>query len=242
VKRAPKAGRRVDRQRGFTLIEVLAALAISSVIIMAVAALIHDVARHFDRGTRGVQEAERLMLAVERLAQDLNSARFAVWTGESGAALAFTGEPAADDKPARVVFVGNASVTTGPQGQEVVTLTVERAGEVSRLVRRRSPWIGPRMRADEVSPQDAVVLIEGRFDISFVFGRIASDGGLSWSSSWIGETTLPRFVRLMLIDRATGADLLGEADFVVRADAPAACGRFDAGPGCLTAALTEAGR
>src|ERR1700682_1593520 len=39
---------------GFTLIEVLAAFAIASVIILATAALTRDVALHFDRGTRGV--------------------------------------------------------------------------------------------------------------------------------------------------------------------------------------------
>jgi prepilin-type N-terminal cleavage/methylation domain-containing protein len=242
VRRARRGGRRADREDGFTLIEVLAALAIASVIIMALASLIYDVARHFDRGTRGVQEAERLMLAIERLAQDFASARFAVWTGENGAALAFTGEPAADDRPARIVFVGNAGITTGPQGEEVVTLTVERSGDVSRLVRRRSPWTGPRMRPEQASPQDAVVLLEGRYDIAFVFGRVAPAGGLSWSPSWIGETTPPRFVRLMLLDRATGADLLGEADFVVRADAPAGCGSPDASPGCLSSALAGAAR
>src|SRR5215471_5974211 len=83
-----------DRRAGFTLIEVLAALAVGSVIIMATAALIHDVARHFDRGTRRAQEAERLMLAVERLAQDFNSARFVGWTIEGKPAVAFSGEPA----------------------------------------------------------------------------------------------------------------------------------------------------
>ena len=103
MKRVP----RDDRRAGFTLIEVLAALAIGSVIIMATAALIHDVARHFDRGTRGAQEAERLMLAVERLAQDFNSARFVGWTTEGGPAVAFTGEPASRDRPAKIMFVGN---------------------------------------------------------------------------------------------------------------------------------------
>jgi prepilin-type N-terminal cleavage/methylation domain-containing protein len=240
VRRPPIAGRRAHRQRGFTLIEVLAALAIASVIIMAVGALIFDVARHFDRGTRSVQEAERLMLAIERLAQDFNSARFVTWTGNNGAALAFTGEPAAADKPARIVMVANAGITTGPQGEEIVTLTVERAGEVRRLVRRRSPWAGPWMRPDRVSPQDPVVLIEGRFDIAFVFGRVTPGGGLSWSQSWIGETSLPRFARLRLLDPETGSDLLGEADFVLRADAPAGCGRPGAGTGCLASALADA--
>src|SRR5215813_14475772 len=71
VKRMPPN----DRRAGFTLIEVLAALAIGSVIILATGALIHDVAGHFDRGTRRAQAAERLMLAVERLAQDFNAVR-----------------------------------------------------------------------------------------------------------------------------------------------------------------------
>jgi len=223
MKRVP----RDDRRAGFTLIEVLAALAIGSVIIMATAALIHDVARHFDRGTRGAQEAERLMLAVERLAQDFNSARFVGWTTEGGPAVA---------------FVGNAGIMAGPQGEEVVALTVEPAGEVTRLVRRRAAWAGPRTRLEEVSPRDAVVLVEGALDIAFIFGRIAPGGALAWSESWIGQTTLPRFVRLILRDRTTGSDLLGEADFVVRADAPPGCGRPDAGASCLSPVWTGAAR
>src|SRR3954454_24666968 len=79
---------------GFTLVEVLAALAIASVIIMASAALIHNVALFFDRGTRAVTEAERLMLAVERLAGDFGSARFVPRrTEQRTAAAAFAGEP-----------------------------------------------------------------------------------------------------------------------------------------------------
>ena len=57
------ARRRVERQGGFTLVEVLAALAITSVIIAATVGLTHNVALYFDRGTRGVAEGERLLLA-----------------------------------------------------------------------------------------------------------------------------------------------------------------------------------
>src|SRR5438270_13267752 len=88
---------------GFTLVEVLAALAIASVIIMASAALIHNVALFFDRGTRGVTEAERLMLAVERLAGDFGSARFVWRRTEYGAAAAFAAEQAGRARPGRVV-------------------------------------------------------------------------------------------------------------------------------------------
>ena len=221
---------------GFTLVEALAALAIASVIIMASAALVHNVAL-FDRGTRGVSEAEGLMLAVGRLAGDFGSARFVWRRTEDGAAAAFAAEQASSERPASVVFVGAGRSTSGARADDdLISLRIEEDGEVRRLVRRRATWPGPRMRFEDVSLQDPVVLIEGRLDISFVFGRVTPDGALAWYASWVGERALPRYVRLILRDRVTGADLLGEADFVVQANAPAACGRADASLICLSAA------
>src|SRR6266478_201758 len=98
MKRVP----RDDRRAGFTLIEVLAALAAGSVIIMATAALIHDVAPHFDRGTRGAQEAERRMLGFERLAQEFTSSRFVGWSTEGGPVVAFPGGPSSRRRPPAV--------------------------------------------------------------------------------------------------------------------------------------------
>jgi prepilin-type N-terminal cleavage/methylation domain-containing protein len=221
---------------GFTLIEVLAALAIASVIIMASTALIHNVALFFDRGTRNVTEAERLMLAVERLAGDFSSARFVSRRTEQGtAAIAFAGEPSG------IVFVGAGRAISGSLDDDLISLVVERDGEVSRLLRRRATWAGPRARFEDVTTKDPVVLIEGRLDVSFVFGRFAQDGSLAWSASWAGEKALPQYVRLNLRDRATGANLLGEADFVIRANAPAACGQADAAAACLSIATSTPG-
>jgi prepilin-type N-terminal cleavage/methylation domain-containing protein len=230
------------RRDGFTLIEVLAALAISSVIIAATVTLIHMVAGNFDRGTRGVDAADGLMLAVQRLASDFSAARYTVWTTQTGFAVAFKAERADGEKPARIVFVSERRSESKLPIDEVVSLTIEQTDETTRLVRRRAAWTGPDMLIDHMSPQDAVVLLEGDLDISFVFGQLAPGRGLVWSTAWIGETTLPRFVRLVLRDRATGANPVGEADFIVRADAPLACGRSDAGTDCLSHPLPAARR
>lgn len=221
---------------GFTLIEVLAALAIASVIILASAALIHNIALFFDRGTRSVTEAERLMLAVERLAGDFSSARFVSRRIEQGtAAAAFAGEPAG------VVFVSGGRDASGSLDDDLISLAVEQDGGISRLVRRRAIWPGPRARFEDVRLKDPVVLIEGKFAISFVFGRFAPDGALAWSTKWAEERALPQYVRLDLRDRATGANLLGEADFVIRANAPASCGHADAVVTCLSVTTSTPG-
>lgn len=221
---------------GFTLIEVLAALAIASVIIMASAALVHNVALFFDRGTRQVTEAERLMLAVERLAGDLGSARFVSRRAQAGGpTVAFNGEPGG------IVFVAAGRVASDSLDDDLIRLSVEQEGDVSRLVRRQAAWPGPPARFEDVAPKDPVVLLEGRLDISFVFGRFEPDGSLAWQTTWAGEKVLPHYVRLNLRDRTTGANLLGEADFVIRANAPAACGQPDAVVSCLAVATSAPG-
>lgn len=231
-KRRTRAGR-----AGFTLIEVLAALAIASVIILASTTLIHNVAFFFDRGTRGAADAERIMLAVQRLASDFGSARFVPRRTEDGsAAIAFAAEPATSERPGGISFVAAARAGLGAGAEsELINLSIERDGEINRLVRRRAAWPAPRARFEDTALQDSVILLEGRLDMSFVFGRVTPNGGLSWYASWTAEQVLPRYVRLILRDRTTGTDLLGEADFLVRANAPATCGQAEAAVGCLSA-------
>jgi hypothetical protein len=231
--------RSVATIRGFTLIEALAMLAIGSVLIIATTSLVHDVAGNFDRGTHGASEGERIMLAVERLAQDFGSARFVLWDDADGPAAAFAAEAASGGDPAKIAFVSSATVMTGPQGDDVVTLTIEPKDDGMRLVRRRAEWKGSHMHLGDAVPRDPVVLIEGKLDIGFLFARVMPDGALQWSSNWVDRASMPRFVRLMLREPATGRDLLGEADFVVRADAPASCGRPVATPSCLGMALND---
>ena len=221
-------------QDGFTLIEALAALAISSVIIVACAALVHDVALHFDRGSRTVDVAERFILVTDRLAADFGSARQVARRTETGPAIAFAAEPGDTQKPGKIVFVGAAPVASAPSGDQVVMLTFERDDDIMRVVRRSAPWGGPTTSFEDVAPDNPVVLIEGKWDISFLLGRLAPGAALTWHTGWSGESTLPRFVRL-LVRGASGRDVLGEADFVIRADAPVACGRPDAAIGCLAA-------
>ena len=222
-------------QQGFTLVEVLAALAIASVIIMATAALMHNVVFAFDRGTSRVSAGERLVLAADRLAADLASARFVAQGTAAGAAAAFVGEPM------KITFIGAGMIDPARRqdgvasaAPEIVSVTIEDADGTTQVIRRRAAWLDPRARLQDVALRDEVVLVAGRFDATFGFARTGPDGALTWSGSWAGEPNLPRMVKLSLRDRASGIDLLGGAEFVIRADAPRACARAGAGADCLS--------
>jgi general secretion pathway protein J len=222
----------LSRQRhaehGFTLIEVLAALAIGSAVIAATAALVHNVALNFDRGTGLAGKADQLLLAAERLAADFRSARLVPQGRDTNAGAAFVGEPS------QVRFVAAGGIASIRRGEEVVVLTVEDIDGVSHLVRRRAPWLGLRSSFEAISPGDPIDLLEGQVDIAFAFGSRAIDGSLTWSGTWSGQQLLPQLVRLTVKDRASGAELLPGMQFTLRADAPIGCAQPGAKVDCLT--------
>jgi prepilin-type N-terminal cleavage/methylation domain-containing protein len=222
-------------EHGFTLIEVLAALAIGSAVIAATVTLIHNVALSFDRGTALAGKADQLLLATERLAADFRSARPAQRSSGANAAVAFVGEPS------QVKFIAAGGAASSQQGEEVITLTVEDIEGASHLVRRRARWLGPRAPFESVGVGDPVDLMEGLVDIVFAFGSVAADGNLTWSDSWSGRPLLPRLVRLTVRDRASGAELLPSMQFTLRADAPLTCARPGAKTSCLTGERTAPG-
>jgi type II secretion system protein J len=231
--------RSAKSRAGFTLIETLAALAITATIILSTGALLYQNVFFFDRGTRNVDRSEQLALAVDALTRDFGAARFVLQRDAGAAKAVFTGTPESEDGVAKILFITGGGREAGPQGEEVVSLTVEQGDEQTQLVRRRVPWLGPRMHLEDVQPRDPVILLKGKFFISFGFSELTKEGKIVWHDRWTGENGLPRSVRLN-VRNEEGADLLVGAEFPVRADASAAC--VAGGADCLSlAAKTNQG-
>jgi hypothetical protein len=224
---------------GFTLIEALAALAITATIILSTGGLLYQNIFFFDRGTRIVDQSEQLALAVDALTRDLGAARFVVQKHANVARAAFTGTPDSADGPAKILFITSGGKEAGSQGEEVVSITVEQGDEFTQLVRRRAPWLGPRVHLEDAQPSDPVILLKGKFSISFRFSELTKEGKIVWHDSWTGETGLPHAIRLN-VRNEEGADLLVGAEFPVHADASAACAAGETD--CLSlAAKTDQG-
>ena len=137
-------------KQGFTLIEVLAALAVASVIVIAATALLHNVVLTFDRGANRVSAGERLSLAADRLAADIGSARFMLQGTGPGAVAAFMGAPT------KITFIGAALIDPVSRREgvadervpppEVVSIAIEAGEETTAAATARSAAGSPMRR------------------------------------------------------------------------------------------------
>jgi len=230
-----RLAKHIRRRGGFSLIELLAAIAIGAVIIAAVAGLTYNVAFHFDRGTRVVGNTEQLVLAVDRLASDIGSARYTQFDTNRGVVAGFSGTQS------RIVLIAAARVASRQTADDVIDFTIENGDKLSRIIRRRAPWTGPRMPMDKIDFQDTVTLLEGPYQIAVEYGYFASEEKITWVEKWDGEKTMPRFIRLNVRDRVTKDDVMSEMTFALRADAPNICAASDSNPSCLTGVPVASG-
>jgi prepilin-type N-terminal cleavage/methylation domain-containing protein len=216
---------------GFTLAEMLVAMAISSTVILSSGMLIHQTVFFFDRGTNIIDENEALALAVDRLVRDFAAVRFVVTkigsAGDSGLppervkAIFIAG--AASEGATSLMFITAGGYNTDAQGEEVVKLSVEETEGATKLMRRQAAWPGPIVPLETVSLGDPVILLKGQFAISFSYGELTKGGELLWNDRWTGDKGLPHSVRMNLRDKVTDADLVPAIEFGIRADAPPSC-------------------
>ncbi|MFG1479814.1 prepilin-type N-terminal cleavage/methylation domain-containing protein [Xanthobacter sp. V4C-4] len=226
---------------GFTLVEVLVALALAGLVVSALATLTRQWLPNWRRGFERVEAAERVGLALGRVAADLSVV-------EAVPASLERPRPLFDGAPSSITFVRTALGPHAPPGLEIVRLGPGADG--AGLVRSAAPY-APRRSEEPLGVFGAPVRVLGaayRLDFSYS-GR---DG--LWLGSWSDLDELPRAVRVVVRDGRTGRALDVSTVVVVRAELPADCvseatrqgcgaiaGRGAAGPGAGKGAQTGPG-
>ncbi len=222
--------RRLADEAGFTLIEVLVATLLMTVILAALATVTAQWLPNWNRGMARVQRAERLALGLDRIVADLSVAEMVPINGDAKVPL-FEGSELA------VTFVRTAVGPNTRPGLEIIRLVEKADSEGLALVRERAPFSPTAVAMRKSASPIQVVLIRSPFRVTFSY----AGPDQVWQPDWRGQMQLPDKIRIAVRNSATG-QLLGVSSATARSRQR--LGRMRAGEKCggMPECAPEAGR
>lgn len=185
--------------RGFTLLELLVAITIFSLVIAVLFSGYRLGVRSWELGERTHEAVAELRLAGAFVRRHAAQA-FPLAISENRAwRLWFTGEPE------RLVFITAMPAYLGQGGMYQMTLEIEDADEDRKLTVARR-LLHPDADSGKPGVDDrprplAVGLESATFDY---FGVSSDESVASWHRSWVDQQRLPELVRLRLTSRQLG--------------------------------------
>ena len=212
-------------EAGFTLIEVLVATLLMTVILAALATVTAQWLPNWNRGMARVQRAERLALGLDRIVADLSVAEMVPINGDAKVPL-FEGSELA------VTFVRTAVGPNTRPGLEIIRL-VEKADSKGLVLVRERASFSPRPSDAQIRFADSVVLIPPPFRVTFSY----AGPDQVWQPDWRGQMQLPDKIRIAVRNSATGQLLGASSAILVHDNAWAECARAKNAAACLNARL-----
>lgn len=181
-----------SRNAGFTLFEMLVAVAVMGLIMSLFATVTARWLPDWGRGLVRVQRNEQIMIAFDRVAADIAAAEYV-------AAAYPDPKPLFEGDEQSVTFVRSALGPNSRPGLEIVRIveTVDATGQV--LVRLRAPYTPSGVDGGlfgKVAFGDPVVLLRAPFRVSFAFAGTDR----VWRNAWIRKDALPSVVRFTVRD------------------------------------------
>jgi general secretion pathway protein J len=202
-----------DGEAGFSLIEVLVALALMGLVLSSLATITAQWLPAWNRGVDRIQRTEMLGLALRRISDDLAAAEFVYANREQR-------QPLFEGSELAVTFVRSAIGPNAPRGLDVVRIGETANGRDLLLLRSRarfapspvgaSPW-------DYLHLTDPVVLLGPPFRLSFAY----ADRDLVWQPVWHDVERLPAMVRVTVRDAVRGGETTMSSVVAIHVDAPA---------------------
>ena len=202
---SPRPGR-----AGFSLVEVLAALAATVLLVGAFSPFAAQLIGSWGRGARTAETVDMMTTAQARLGHDVGAAVPMFLTRGDRTSMLFLG------KAGYVIFPAATGFGPGRGGFELVSLSVEAAEGRTVLMRRRAP-LGAD--PDAGGFRDGVVLFEGNYRMAFAY--VGADGVRR--EEWLDRPELPARVELSVVGADGRQALAAPLVFAIGADYPAAC-------------------
>lgn len=210
----PPVGRQggpAGRRAGFSLLEVLVALAMTVLLVVTFAPFASQLILGWGRGARTAELVDMLTRGNDRLARDLLSVVPMTLTRGETTSMIFRGGPG------YVVFATATGFGPGRGGIELVSFGIEQDGPAGQaIVRRRAPLRDAAPTASGF--KDPVTLLTGPYQYRFDY--VAADG--TKVADWQDRRDMPARVELTILT-PTGPLLPLPLSFFVPADLSAAC-------------------
>jgi general secretion pathway protein J len=206
---------------GFTLIEALVALALTGLVLSALATLTAQWLPNWNHGIDRIQRTEVVGIAMQRIAADLAAAEYISASGDKK-------RPLFDGSALSVTFVRTA---LGPNAG--IGLDVVRIGETMdqghfATLRSRAPFtpLPPGVSpSEQIHVSDPVVLLRAPLRLSFSY---AGPDHL-FRDSWTDMDKLPALIMLTVREAGSGRVLSVSTVTTVHVDAAASAGKSDDG-------------
>lgn len=209
---------------GFTLIETLVALALTGLVLSALANITSQWLPNWNRGIDRIQRSESIGLALQRLSADLAAAEYVPASREQR-------QPLFEGSELSVTFVRTALGPNARPGLDVVRIgeTTDRQELVTVRSRASFAPLEPGSTlSEQIHTGDPVVLLRAPYRLSFSYaGR-----DRIWKSSWHDADRLPAAIMLTVRDAASERILPVSTVASIHADAPAAGTCAQPGNGC----------
>jgi len=175
----------VRRAAGFTLVELLAALAVLAMLTGVLAAALSTGFTGRSRITARADALDELRAAQALMRRTMTEARPVSWTSQGRFAVA-----AFDGAPNHVAFIGTLPGFDGPGGLHQIRFALTGGA----LVMERASTAGEEQIFRTADP---VVLLRDVAALRFTyFGRRQRSSEARWHPDWQDETSLPDLVRV----------------------------------------------
>ena len=216
-----------DRSDGFALIESIAVLALSAMVLLGLLIASSLITRNSAAATRRANAVENLATGMEALRRDLAGARFARSGVEKDAPVLFVGQPQS------LGFVVGYEGSDGAGSESMIWIEARNAGGASALVRSSARLLPQATSFAGAGFSNPAVLLAGPWSYRFSYAE-PGDAGPGWRPNWSARATLPEAVRLEILDRS-GQSALPPLIVGLHIDAEVKC----VGDGCPEEEETE---
>lgn len=214
----------LDRQAGFSLIEVLAALVVTMLLVLALTPFTGQMLATWARGGEAAGFVEAVTRGVGMLRHDLSHAILSSGLADAPKGSVFRGDETS------LSFLAATGLGPGRDGLEMISVSVDAGGNGRTLIRRSAPLDG----AANEPYAGPVALFSGPFSYRF---RYYSRKGEA-SPAWTNVRELPARVELTVTGER-GPVFSAPLEFAVLASLSAACLANRKLPGCPNAQPDE---